>query len=131
MAALSPNTVDAYRWATHRTVSGAPAAADAAPDAAFPHRNALINCQGYDTILVSVRLQGGVAPTATLEPLLYDEDADDFALHDKSGALSNGDTIEVSVMAGRAFIRIDALAGNPTDVEIRIKGGQASNRPNG
>lgn len=128
MAALPPNTVDATRWSEHRVVSGAPVAADAAPSGAFPSRSGLLNAKGYDTILASVRLEGGAAPTVTLQPLVYDEDLDDFAKHALTGALSDGDTVELLVVGGRAFLRIEATAGNPTKVQIRIKGGQASPR---
>jgi hypothetical protein len=116
-------------FSRHRLKTGAPVAADAAPDGSFPNRRALLNCRGWDTIIGRVELTGGVGPTVDLEPLLYDQDTDSFAKHTLTGALATGDAFECLVVSGRVFLRINAVAGAPTAVEIRVTGGTRSRRP--
>lgn len=123
------NTLDLRSWSTHRIV--APVAADAAPDAEFPHRRGLINCNGYRSILVSPRLvadEGDASPTVTLQLVAYDVDKDDFTVLTTTAALGRGASAEVVVNSARVFFLITEQTGDALSVELRIKAGEPSVR---
>lgn len=120
------NTLRDGEWCRHRLVAGAPVAADAAFGATVPparsatERGGLLNCRGWDEVLVVVKITGGTAPTVALQPGLYDIDDDATVTLATTGLLSDGDTALVSTWGTRLFLRLDDVNGSPTAVELRV-----------
>ena len=111
----------------HRTVEGAPVAADstdlAAVLAANPRSTA--DCGGYKTVKGFVRLTGGAAPTVTLQPLelLKYEGGQHLAVTGaNTAALSDGQAFDFTVNQALLFARLHAVTGNPTKVEVFLAG---------
>ena len=121
-----PNSLRRGVFSQHRIVTGAPVAVDTAADAVFPLRRGLLNCEGYDTIVATAVITAPGVATVDIEPLIYDPDVDTFTAHAATGAISNGQAVEIAALGARVFLRIDAVVGNPTEVEIRVAGGQTS-----
>jgi hypothetical protein len=114
----------------HRTIDGAPVVADSVVYSDFAIREA-VNCLGFETIEGYVRISGGVVPTVELENLAvmrYTDEAgvqvEELASVDTSATLSDGDLFEMSVNEGRVFLRLNAVTGSPTKVEIFVAGGK-------
>lgn len=116
-------------------------AADSATlsDANFPVAQA-IGCQGYDTILVGVEIDGGASPTCTVEALFRDGEAADgsrwkriqlgapdgvtataLAVQTTPALTSNGDMVELRVF-GRPLVmlRRTAVTNSATTTAMRI-----------
>lgn len=117
------NTLRTGQWSQHRVAVGAPVGADAAMDAADPPRRALLNCLGWETILVAPVLTGGAAPTVTLQVVGFDPDADAFRVLDTVTGVADGVATAVKVYGQRVYLRITATANNPTQVELRVAPG--------
>lgn len=117
------NTLSTGTFTQHRKVTGAPVVADST-DLSLIDRRALLHCRSYRTILAQAQLTGGAAPTVTLQPLLYDPEKDDFTLL-PTLTLSDGQSEEITVHETRAYLRIHAVAGAPTTVELRAAPGVA------
>lgn len=113
-------------FAQHRTLTGTPVAADAVLSAAFPNRAHFANAKGYETVLVYVIVASAGAGTVTLQPCLYDEDKDEVMVLANTSALATRQGAEIAVRDHRVFFRVDAVAGAPTSVEIRITPGNPS-----
>jgi len=121
-----PNTLQRGQSSRHRLVTGAPVVVDAAPGGGFPNPRSCLNADGYDTILLAVQITAPGASTVDIQPLLYDPESGVFFNHANTGNLSDGDVAEIAAVGGRMFMRIDAVAGNPTSVEFRVEGGRVS-----
>jgi len=125
--AANPNTLTYQSFSRHRAATGAPAVADGAVSATFPiRRGDLLNCRGFETILWYPVLAGGIGPSVTVQPLVYDEDLDVFAVLANVGPFTDGQLQELTVLDRKIFLRIQAVAGNPTDITIRVAPGKPS-----
>lgn len=141
-----------------RSISGAIAADSATlTDANIPPASA-ISCEGLDTVLIAVEVTGGTNPTATIEALFYDENADDGSrwrrmlfgappgvtatalANETTGALAYTTNAlnfaELRVMGhSKVFFRVSAVtnSGSTTAMKIlgmpgRVRGDRALNR---
>ncbi|HNX51734.1 MAG TPA: hypothetical protein PKL08_16315 [Thermoanaerobaculaceae bacterium] len=131
-------------------------AADSAvlTDANIPP-SGIVDCSGYDTVLVGVDIFGGASPTMTVEALFYDPEAADggrwkrlllgsspgvtpgAAANETTGALApNANMVELRVFGSRqVFFRISAVAnpGSTTGWKIlampgKVRGDRALSR---
>jgi hypothetical protein len=132
-------------YALHRHEVGAPVPADSTDldalysssvippggGAAVPtKRRDILDCEGWESITVYVRLAGGTTPTVDLVPLeqVLSADSDGAAIDElavdgaATGALSDRDSATVTVNGGRVFLRFDAITGAPTAVDIYVAG---------
>lgn len=122
---MTPNSLYPGQWTTHRALArGAGVLADGAASTLVPGAEALLNCLGYETILVRAELTGGVVPTVDLEPLFVDGTA--FVTRPTTGALGNRVAVEVDVRDQKVLLRLNAVVGAPTGVVLRVAGGRPS-----
>jgi len=141
------NALEAKPFFTHHRIVLSPAAENASladPPAAGIQKELLLRgasgeemirgalrCGGWKTISVRVEFTGGTTPTITFQPLEvmhYNEDGDGD-LKDKLvvqgsniGPLSDGDSATVTVNGADLFLRIQAVTGAPTKVEVLAAG---------
>lgn len=120
------------QYTLHRLETGAPVAADSS-DLAVLHtaksRNAL-NCRGFRKIRGFIKFTGGAAPTAdlqTLERLQFTDPAGDDqdvfkVIRSAILSLSDSQIFEIDVGGSPVFLRVDAVAGAPTQMEVYITG---------
>lgn len=117
-------------YITHREVDGAPVAADSADMAALLAANprSYMDCAGYKTVKVFVRLTGGTAPTVILQPIeLISLPAGTLLLSvtgSNTAALASGDCADITINGGFMFLRINTVANNPTKAEIFVSGAE-------
>ncbi len=115
-------------YVRHREVDGAPVAADSADLSTVLTANprSTVDCAGYESIRGFVRLTGGTAPTVTLQPLelvKYPGGSDFLAVSgSSSSALSDGDMFEFTPNGAFLFVRMHAVTGSPTKVELFLAG---------
>ena len=119
-------------WISHRDETGIPVGADAAWSMAVPFP-AVADWQdgsAFQSILVFTHLQGGAAPTVDLEVGLYDPHATlpEYFIISTQAAQVHRDFFTVDTYGMDFFIRIAAVANNPTDVRIRVAGNTPSPR---
>jgi hypothetical protein len=67
-----------------------------------------------------VAFTGGAAPTVDLEYYVYDADEDDFLLLGSDAGIAAGDVFSFNPGGLRAFIRVSAVANNPTEIRLRV-----------
>ena len=116
-----------YRF--HRLEVGTPVVADTAVFANLPIAGA-INCAGWRTLTGFVTLAGGAAPTVTLQLLHLTSYVDIAGVQQKkfvpsgyvTAPLEDGQAFSVVVGEGAEFLRIHAVAGNPTSVSVLLAG---------
>lgn len=113
------NTLTKGNFAQHRLITGAPAAADST-DLSLIDRKAVCRTDGRENVNVYLKFTGGAGPTADVIPLLYDADSDTFVARPKVSALANGTLFVVDTYDLPLYVRIDAVAGNPTAIEVRV-----------
>lgn len=124
------------RYRLHRQHTGAPVVQDPALSANFPTAAQALDCQGWKSISVVALLTGGGGPTATYQlcqEVSYKDGAGDeqkfFRVEFTLPALSHQQGILVPVLQGRVFFRLNAVAGNPTAVDLLVAGVLASSEP--
>ena len=128
------NALIPAKWSQHRYESGSPSA-DAVPSNVFPNRRGLLACDGYTTINATVLFTGGTNPTADLDVLAYDEDRDDpasgnaFSVIDSHTGVEDNETVRCTAHRNRIYIRLSAITGTPTAVEVRVGPGEAAPWP--
>jgi hypothetical protein len=126
------------KFTRHRSVTGAPVAADSTNLATLfdtPVAGAGAsysgNAKGWDSVDAVVKLSGGASPTVSVQPLLLieiDGSLEFVKLGNVLGPFSSGDHFSVDgVHGGRVFLRIDAVTGAPTGVDLHLAGGKRSN----
>jgi hypothetical protein len=98
-------------------------------------RRNIFDAGGWRTVRGVVRLTGGTAPTADLEPLELTKlkRADSsvtrkfVSLASPTGALSNLGTFTATINGGLLFMRLNAITGTPDSLEIFLAGAEAMN----
>lgn len=88
-------------------------------------------CAGFKVVQCSVVLEGGTTPTITLQPIevvewIDEGTAKDFLteLGSATGALSSGDTFDVTIRNGRLLFAPTAVTGAPTKATILVAGAE-------
>lgn len=129
-------------YSLHRHETGAPVVADSAnldtlysssvipPGGGAPvatKRRDLMDCEGWESVKVYVRLDAGTVDLVPLEQIQASDSAgaavDELAVSGAAtGALADRDAALVIVNGGRLFLRIGAVAGGPTSVDIYVAG---------
>jgi hypothetical protein len=129
------NALIPARWSIHRRKDGTPAVVDGAASNTFPNRRSLLGCDGYTTINALVLLEGGSTPTVDLEALAYDPDqdatpsGDAFAVIDSATGMTDQEVARITVHRNRVFLRIAAVTGDPTSIEVRVGPAEAAPWP--
>jgi hypothetical protein len=138
------------RYIHHRNLVGAPVAADhvnigpGSPGLIADNKlrgeagdetiRGSVPTAGFKTIDGVVKLTGGAAPTVTLQPLEVikyknngtGEEVDEFVSQGANiGPLSHNDRFSITVNDAMLFLRLHAVTGAPTGVELLIAGGEA------
>jgi hypothetical protein len=121
----------------HREVDGTPVAAETTDLAALLVANprSTADTAGFKTIKGFVRLTGGASPTITLQPLELVKLSDGTSFLAVTGAntaaLASGDAFDITTNSAFLFLRIHAVANNPTKAEIFIAGAESLPRDPG
>lgn len=134
-----------HRYTRHRRVTGAPVVADTATledlkvvnvippgsgSATDLLRKDFIDCSGWKTVRVFVKLAGGTTPTVTLVPLEFIEYIDNAGAEQTSLSILTPSLVGMAdtasavaeINSGKLFLRIGAVTGAPTSVEIHVAG---------
>lgn len=120
MAANPLNALKRGEWSYHRKALTAADPTDYSQlDKAY-----IFNCEGYSSILVTVKFTGGTAPAVTLEPLLYDQEDQEFRPLHTVDVMANDAVHVIRVYGGRAFLRVDGVVGSPTSFDIKVMPGE-------
>lgn len=111
----------------HRLVTGAPVVADAAIASMDPKTAA--HCEGWTSIHAVVLLTGGTTPTVDIEQLARVQytnasgvEQDILVSQGTTSSLGDRGQVSLTVNGAPTLLRIDAVSGNPTQVEIIIAG---------
>lgn len=125
----STNTVPPRpQFARHRLVTGAPVVADAA--AGSLSTALALKCRGWKSIVGFVKLAGGAGPTVTLQLLRVIKYTNSLGVETElyvdggltTAALSDEGFFTANVVDDQIFLRISAVTGNPTSVDIHVAG---------
>ena len=127
------NEIQKQRFTLHRVVTGSPAATDTATLSSLPVKSA-VAVAGYDSVLGFVKLAGGSSPKVAIELLervRYENavgtEVDEYVSRVSPGPmLSSGQMFRFEVSGGQIFVRIHALDGAPTSVEVYLAGDRQS-----
>ena len=123
------------RFTIHRAETGAPVAADSTDLTTLPATGA-IHAGTWRTLDGFVKLSGGTTPSVSLIPLmlaqytdLSDAEVSEYVeMGSAIGPLSDGDSFTVDVSRGRLLMRLHAVAGSPTSVQVLLGGAISDSR---
>lgn len=91
-------------------------------------RRDIVDCAGWRTVEGFCTFTGGASPSVDLQVLEEVELADGSRLFVPNGViisgLTEGQLFEAVVSAGRAFMRVDAISGAPTNLSVYLAGGK-------
>lgn len=125
---MAANTLTKGLWSAHKTLTGTPVAAETATHSAWNRRNVLA-ADGFESIMFAPWYTGGAGPTCSVEVYYYDPDLDDFGLRTTLAGITGGTVNEVTVNDQRVYLRVSAVAGNPTALALRVTGGKRTAMP--
>lgn len=114
------------QFTIHRDENGTPVVPDSSVLTTLSLRGA-IHCGDWLTVDGFVKLTGGAAPTVSLIPLMVanHEGGEEYVVQGTAiGPLVDGESFLVDVYRGRLYLRIDAVTGNPTNVQVLLGGSQ-------